>query len=186
MRVIDIIRQSAELLGLEDLVTIIDSDNEELLAGTLENSDLNKLFSLSKFAMQELCTNYCPILRMKEFTTTDKKYPTRELDNYIRLVNVKKNNEVCNYKIYNREITLEEDGTYIAEYLSYYVPDNMFDEIDFLNRFSPDVMVFAVCSYYAVAHGMFDEFKDFHERYVDRASSLKELSAGIMPMRNWE
>ena len=186
MRVIDIIRQSAELLGLVDLVDIIDQENEELMAGTIENADLDKLFSLSKFAMQELCTNYCPILRRQEFTTIDKKYPTKSLNNYIRLVNVKKGDSICEYKIYNREMTLAEDGTYIAEYMSYCVVDNVFDEIDFLDRFSPDVMVFAVCSYYSVAHGMFEQFEDFHERYVDKANSLKELRAGLMPMRKWE
>ena len=186
MRVIDIIRQSAELLGLVDLVAIIDRDDEDLKAGTLENSDLNKLFSLSKFAMQELCTNYCPILIRQEFTTLDKKYPTKSLNNYIRLVNVKKNDEVCDFKIYNREITLAEDGTYVAEYMSYCMVENVFDEIDFLDQFSPDVLVFAVCAYYSVSHGMFEQFEDFHEMYVNRANSLKELRAGLMPMRKWE
>jgi len=186
MRVIDIIRQSAELLGLVDLVKIIDEENEELLAGTLENSDLNKLFSLTKFAMQELCTNYCPILTKCEFATIDKKFALRELPNYIRLVGVKKDNVDCNYKIFNREITLDEDGRYVAEYMSYLVADNMFDELDFLSRFSPDVLVFAICAYYSVAHGMFDQFEEYHSRYIDRAESLRELRSGMMPMRKWE
>lgn len=186
MKVIDVIRQSAELLGIDSLVELIDQNDAEIMAGVSDNEDLKKLFSLTKFAMQELCTNYCPILREINFSTTEGKYAISNLPNYIRLVGVKKNGVSVEYKIYNRDITLAEDGIYTAEYMSYATVEGLTDSLDFLARFSPDVLVLAVCSYYAVAHGMFEQFEDFHDRYVERAESLRELRSGTMPMRKWE
>ncbi len=186
MKVLDIIRQSAEILGLESLVQLIDEEDVDIMSGTSDNEDFNKLFSLTRFALQELCTNYCPIRVQESFTTVNKKYALNNLFNYIRLLGVKKDGVSIDYKVYNREITMAEDGDYTVEYLAYVSTDSISDDLEFLARFSPDVLVFAVCSYYSVAHGMFEQFEDFHNRYIERAESLRELRGGSMPMRKWE
>ena len=186
MKVIDIIKHSAELLGVSRVRALLDTATEENETEISVDEDVAKLLSLSKLAVQELCTNYCPILTHQQFSTTDKKYAINKLNNYIRLVDVKKDGQAVDYKVYNREITLEEDGVYTAEYMSYIRIDRLLEEIDFLSKFSPDVLVFAICAYYSVAHGMFEQFEEFHDMYVDRAESLKELRSGQMPMRNWE
>ena len=59
-------------------------------------------------------------------------------------------------------------------------------QLDFLNNLSPDVLVLSLCAYYALAHGMFDEFEDLHDRYVEKAESLKELRVFDLPARRWE
>lgn len=186
MKVVEILKHSAELLGLDKTKTLLDTVNEENKAEISVDDDVAKLLSLAKFAVQELCTNYCPLLDKYEFSTTDKKFALNRLKNYIRIVDVKKDGVSCAYKIYNRDITLEEDGKYIVEYMSFKTIETLLDEIDFLSQFSPDVLVFAICAYYSVAHGMFDQFEEFHDLYIDKAESLKELRSGQMPMRKWE
>ena len=62
----------------------------------------------------------------------------------------------------------------------------MFEEIDYLQEFSPDVIVFGLCAYYALSHGLFADFEQFHEKYVEKAESLKGLKIFEMPARRWE
>ena len=62
----------------------------------------------------------------------------------------------------------------------------MFEEIDFLSNFSEDVIVCGLCAYFSLAHGMFDEFKEFHEQYSEKAENMKELKSFNMPQRRWE
>ena len=106
--------------------------------------------------------------------------------NFIRVQNVKKNGETVKYKIINRNIVLEEDGEYEIEYLTYPNINSMFEEIDFLSNFSEDVIVCGLCTYFSLAHGMFDEFKEFHETYTEKAENLKELKSFNLPQRRWE
>ena len=86
----------------------------------------------------------------------------------------------------NRNIVFEKDGKYIVKYSSYPQINSLFEEIDFLSEFSPDVLVMAICAYYAVAHGMFKEFELYHEKYLNKAQAIKELKLFEMPLRRWE
>ena len=64
--------------------------------------------------------------------------------------------------------------------------NSMFDEIDFLSNFSPDVIVFGLCSYYCLSSGMFEDFESFYDRYISKAESLKNLKIFELPARRWE
>ena len=90
------------------------------------------------------------------------------------------------FKIINRNIIFEYDGEYEVVYETYPTITSLFQEIDFLQEFSPDVFVFGLCSYYSLANGMFSEFEDFHEQYITKAESLRNLKNVQMPIRRWE
>lgn len=186
MKIIDIMAQSAELLGLDSAKSIMASASEENESTTLENEQVARLFNLIKFSLQELCTNYIPILESVEITTTDKKYALGSLTNYIRVHNVYLDGSPIKYKIINRYLTMEKDGTYTVEYYTYPTVNSLFDEIDFLSCFSPDSLVLSLCSYYSLAVGLFDEFNDFHERYLNVAENLKNIRVFNLPLRRWE
>ena len=122
----------------------------------------------------------------KPITTTNKMFPVGDFENFIRVHNVMKHEQIVRYKILNRNIVVEEDGDYIVTYASYPTILTIFEEIDFLQNFSPDVITFGLCAYYSLAHGMFNEFEEFHEQYVERAESLKCLKILELPSRRWE
>ena len=186
MEIIDILKQSAELLGLNAEVAILATAEEENEQQYLGNENIASLFDLIKFSIQELCSNYVPVVTETSITTTNKSYALSNLTNYIRLKNVTNENGDVRVKIINRVIAFDEDGTYTLTYLTYPDIASMFDDVDYLSNLSPDALVFGLCAYFCLAHGRFEEFKDFHERYVERAESLKELKIFNLPNRRWE
>ena len=187
MKVVDILIDSAMLLGLTDEANILKTateETEDAIIGQHEN--MSSLYNLIKFSIRELCTNYVPVIKEDYIVTQDKKFALNILPNFIRIQNIEKDGEMIKFKTINRNVFLEEDGKYLVRYESYPYIVSMFEEIDFLQNFSPDVMVFGLCAYYSIAHGMFEDFHEFHERYVNRAESLKSLHNFNLPTRRWE
>lgn len=186
MKIIDVINQTAELLCLVEEKSILATATEDNEAQILENNEINTLFNLFKYSIQELCSNYMPIATSVNVEVKNKHYDICNLHNYLRVQSVNKNDQPVNYKILNRSIVLEEDGEHTIQYTTYPEVISMFDEIDFLSSLSPDVLVFGLASYYTLSRGRFDEFEIFHNEYIEKAESVKELKNFYMPQRRWE
>ena len=186
MKIIDIIGQSAELLGLTDVKETLNSVTVENEGDCFANPYVGSLYNLIQFSIQELCTNYVPVTVSEKITTQDCKYQVNKLNNFIRIQNVLKQGEPVKFKIINRNIIFESDGDYEVEYLTYPQILSIFQDIDFLEKFNPDVIVFGLCAYFALSHGLFEEFKTYHAEYIDKAENLRELKTFTMPQRRWE
>ena len=186
MKIVNILTQAAEILGLvkesKTLATVTEQEEQQLL----ENDEIAGLFNLMKYSIQELCTNYVPMLTSVEAEIENHVYPIKELTNYISIQNVTKNNESVRFKIINRNIVFEENGKHLIQYATYPEIKSMFEELDFLSNFSPDVIVLGLAAYYALSRGRFEEFELFHEQYLEKAESLKQLKAFNLPQRRWE
>ena len=187
MKIIDLMKESALLLGLtQDRVameTITEENEVQILA---ENPKVFSLFNLIKFSIREFCSNYVPLAVREKVNVEENQYPMSKLKNLIRIKNVYLNDQVVKFKVVNRNIILEENGEYEIVYSAYPEIETVFDEIDFLESFSPDVIVFGLCAYYSLAHGMFEEFEQMHEKYIEKAESLKDLKIFNLPSRSWE
>ena len=186
MKIVDILIESAQLLGLNDEFEILHDATTENENVVLENEKILKMFNLLKYSIRELCSNYVPVTTDCKISTVDMKYPVGALTNFIRVQNVFENGEVVKFKIINRNIVFERDGEYVVRYSTYPEILTMFDEIDFLQSFSPDVMVLGLCAYFSLAYGMFTEFEEFHEKYISKAESIKTLRVFDLPCRRWE
>ena len=184
MEIVEIIKQAGELLGLQNDILILD-DETKTETEKLQNGEVKLLLNLLKFSVQELCTNYIPMIVSKSITTSNKKYNVGDLPNFISIQNVFKDGENIKVKIKNRCMNFEEDGNYEIEYKSYPTISSLDDKIDFLSTFSPDVVVFGLCSYYTITRGRFDEFVTFHEMYENKAKSIKDLKLFNLPQRSW-
>jgi len=55
-----------------------------------------------------------------------------------------------------------------------------------LSNVNIDVLVFGLCAYYSLSHGMFEEFTQFHNLYIERAENLKQLKIFSLPSRRFE
>ena len=186
MKIIDILKDSVLLLSLATESGALENITEENEVEFLQsNEDINKMFNLIKFSIRELCTNYIPVSTNVKIVTTDKKYSLSSFENFIRVQNVFKDGEMVNFKIINRNIIFNEDGEYEVNYATYPKIESLFDDIDFLQEFSPDAIVFGFCAYYSIAHGMFEEFESFHDKCITKAETLKELKNFEMPVRRW-
>ena len=187
MKIVDILIDAAQFLGLRNETEVLNNVTPETEDYVLENEEkVARLFNLVKFSIRELCSNYAPMVAVKKIQTNNKEFAISELENYIRIQNVLKDEQLEKYKIINRKIVFAEDGEYEVVYLTYPNITSMFEEVDFLNDLSPDVIVFGLCSYFSLAYGMFEEFENYHEEYVERAESLKGLKSFNLPNRRWE
>ena len=187
MKIIDVLKDSAELLGLKDEVNVLTETTLESESQVLqENPKVASLFNLIKLSIRELCSNYAPNLCTVEMQTEDLKIPLNELENCIRVQYVNSGDNMVKFKTINRNIVLEKDGSYMITYLMYPTINSLYDEVNFLQNLSPEVLVFGLCSYYSIANGMFDEFEKFHDNYLSKAEALKELKFFDMPARRWE
>lgn len=164
-------------------INTIKADFEQEL---LTNKNIKSLYHLIGYSLQELCTNYIPVVSRVCKQTSEKAIKLSEFENFIRVQNIVKNGESVKAKIVNRAIIFDEDGCYNIEYLTYPSVTSIFDEIDFLSSFSVDVLVCSVCAYFSLANGLFEEFKDFHEMYIEKAENIKELKSFNLPQRRWE
>lgn len=186
MKLIDIIKNSCVLLGLKNEFDILKDLTSENVSTIDDNKTIEELIYLSKYSIRELCTNYLPMINTVTISTTNKKYPIKNLANYVRIQNVMQEDKAVNYKIINRNIEFKQDGTYLVTYLTYPDIEGVFDELDFLSNFSQDVVVLGLCAYYSLSKGLFEEFNEFHDRYIERAESLKTLRIFDTPTRRWE
>lgn len=186
MKVIDILKQASEMLSLFDETKLLNNATEETESTLLENEDIKSLFNLFKFSLQEICTNYMPIVAEFNMQTASEKYEISNLTNYIRIQGVFKNEMPVKYKIINRQIIFNESDTYTIKYESYPTINSMFEEINYFQNFSPDILVFGLTSYYTLSKGRFEEFEIFHNEYIDKAESLKSLKSFTIPQRRWE
>lgn len=186
MKVIEILKDSANLLGLIEQRNLLSTEESFLEPSLLADEEIATLFNLFKFSARELCTNYVPICQKEQITTVNSRYPVSNLSNYLRISNAYLNGECVPHKILNRYIVFEKDGTYEVEYFTYPQINSLFEEIDFLSNFSPEALVYGLCAYYSLSRGLFAEFESFHDRYKERAESLKDLKVFTLPQRRWQ
>jgi len=186
MKIIDVLKHCVQLLGLNEALAELNNATEENEAEILQNEEINRLINLCALSIQELCSNYVSVYVEEEIETEDKQIPISKLNNFIRIVNITNQGTKVKYKVLNRNLVLEEDGIYVVKYCTYPEIKSLFDEIDFLSNFNPDVITMAVCAYFAISHGMFEEFNLYHEKYIEKALTLKELRIFELPLRRWE
>lgn len=187
MKILDVLVDSAQMLGLIEEVNLLKTITPETENDVVEqNQNVASLFNLVKFSIRELCSNYIPVIEETSVETVDKKFAVGTLENFIRIQNIYKQGEMVKFKIINRNVVLEEDSIYQVRYETYPTIVSVFDGIEFLQNFSPDAIVLGLCSYFSISHGLFDEFKNFHEQYVLKAESLKSLHNFRIPARSWQ
>ena len=63
---------ATEILSQE--VEILNNTTVETEASALENEDIRSLFNLSKYAIQEMCTNYVPMVARVAVETKEKRF----------------------------------------------------------------------------------------------------------------
>jgi len=186
MKIIDIMRLSAEMIGFGEINKILQTTTEENETEVLQNEEISKMLSLFELSVQELCTNYVSVYVEEEIEVVGNKFPLNQLTNFVRVVSVSYEGKTVKHKIINRNIIMEEDGKYTIKYCTYPTINSLFDEINFLSDFSPEVLVLGLCAYLAISLGMFKEFDVFHQQYIEKAESLKSLNIFELPLRRWE
>ncbi len=186
MKILDVIRQSADLLGLDTERDLLSEAEESDETSLLENAKIAQLFNLLKFSIQELCANHLFYYVYQDFTTSNKKFSLSTLTNYLKTDAVYRGENKVKFRIFNRHLLLNEDGNYTIKYSSYPSINSIFDDVDFVTSISIDVMVYGLCAYYCLANGMFEDFDSYYDKYISKANALKEMKIFDLPTRSWQ
>ena len=186
MKVVDILIEASEILQLNNAKLLLKTANLENETEILQNEEVESLFNLLKLSIRELCTNYAPVERIETFEITNNELKLADLINFIRIKSVKKGNSTVPYKILNRNLTVNENGKYEVSFYSYPEIETLFDEIDFLQKLNADVIVFGLCAYFCLSKGLFEDFHEMHDKYIERAECVKDLKIFTLPQRSWE
>lgn len=185
MKVKEILTDACILLGL-------DAESEKLKDTNLTEQEkladaqIKKLYNLLQLSLRELCANYLPILKSINKSTANKEISMTDVDNVIRINNVKLNDAPVKYKFVEGKIILSLDGEFEIIYSSYPKINSIEDELNFLPNFNPDVIVLGLCSYYCIANGLFEEFTKYNDRYLKKAQGLREIKMFTLPKRSWQ
>ncbi|MBE7076969.1 MAG: hypothetical protein E7374_03680 [Clostridiales bacterium] len=188
MTIFNIIEQCGDMLDLEYMnivfdVTPTDEEQEDFFR---LNPNVLRLFNLTKLCIRELCANYVPYYKEVTVKTENKRFDLSTLSNFIKIVSVKKGDDLVKVKTLNKEVVFSEDGEYVITYASYPEINYLSDKIEFPLEARCDVLAYGVCAYYTLSKGMFDEYNYYRDIYHSLACEIRELRNFIMPSRRWE
>ena len=89
MKILDILVDSAQMLGLTEEVNLLKTLTPEAENEVIDqNENVASLFNLVKFSIRELCSNYIPVIGETSVETADKKFAVGSLENFIRIQNI--------------------------------------------------------------------------------------------------
>ncbi len=186
MNLKEVLIMSASMLDLasvNDALETIDADNEQTIL--IENEQVKKLFNLAIVSFKEICFRYLPIIAEHTLESSNKTILTSSLEDFVKIVRVKKDDKITSYKYKNGVISLDEDGFYTVEYIKNPIINSMLEDLSILNDFGPDILMFGICAYYTIGMGLYDEFEYYHNEYISRCESAKKLANCDLPARSW-
>ncbi len=185
MTIRDVLIMSANLLNLPEVDDIEAITSENCTEVMQSNKVVSKLYRLAITSLREICFNYLPVITETDIRAVDGKIEVNVLEDFVKLVKVKHNDKLVNYKFKNGIITVDEDNVYCVQYIQNPKISSILDQLDIFEELSPDILVLGICAYYAISMGMYDEFEYYHEEYLKRAEAIKKLGIYQLPNRRW-
>ena len=180
MKVINILKDICQELNIEKklgLLGSVDENNDLLLGDPL----ISKLLKFINVAMQDLCVNYLAVQTEVPVMTINKTIQVNQLKNFIRAQNAFRNGNLVKYKLINRKMIFEEDGTYIVQYLTFPEFKSLWDCVDFLPGGGPECIVYAACAFYCLSNNLINRFKMYSEKYNNHAEEIKSFNVINLP-----
>lgn len=185
MTVLKVIAAACTFLDLGAEREILE-DSSKTESEKLENEEIKKLYNLMQFALRELCSNYITVVTSVDLASSNCAIDLSNLNNFIKVNGISCNDDEIDFKIRNNKIILPFDDTFTIEYLTYPTITSLENDLDDVGIFDWGVVMLGLSAYYCLACGRFDEFNDFHAKYVLRAESIRTMKSFNLPMRRWE
>ncbi|MBR1983072.1 MAG: hypothetical protein IKA12_00090 [Clostridia bacterium] len=194
MKLKDIIKLSAGLMGLEDVVSVLDGKSDETEYTT---SVIDRLTVLANMVMNELSSTYIPLERTDEVKVVNKKISMTALQKRpIKIINV---TDVSSKDL---DFTYDHATIYVdssnAKVTYNYVAENykLTDDVGFTEQnISKVVLAYGTCAEYCLTQRRFEEAIMWHERFIDGVKQrIEPEEAPVyiapknvnMPARRWE
>lgn len=186
MEVKNIIKTSAEFLGLKNVVNYIEdssTSSEEILA------DVDNLMIAVNMVNNNIASSYYELIGVVEVTTKANKISYDEISDksIIEIKKVeKKSGEKLEYKIMPDGIYLSQPSTCIIEYT--YFPDKLTidDNINYYLKLNEITFSLGVVAEYLYIKGSIDDAYMWDKRFKNNLFNLLRPKRNLkMPSRRW-
>ncbi len=184
MKIKDIVRYSALILGRSDVINYLDG-KENTGVDTAET--VNLLTNLCTLVVEELASTYLPLVSKSTVTFVNGRQPLNQLnDKIVKIVAV--------YDINGNPIDFTVDNHYVnaqitkctVEFL--YLPKNygLEDNVGYSEKdISATTLAYGVVAEYCITQGLFEQAVMHHKRYVDAVAEICMPKNKKIKARSW-
>ena len=180
----DVLKVSAVLLGLDDVVLVLD---EKISEDERTSPIIKRLITVANTVLGELSSSYLPLVYIDEACA---------YDNAIYLYNLlKKPTKIISVMDYNGNelpFTYDQYGIYVnAEFVQVkynYVAEvyNIKEEVGFTEKdISQAVLAYGICAEYCLTERRFEEAVMWHQRFIDGVKKRIMPKNVKTPARRW-
>lgn len=185
MKVRDIVRSSALILGKTDVMNYLDGEENNVGIDTLES--VNLLTNLCTLVIDELSSTYIPLLKKERVSFSNNKYPFEQFEEKVVKV-------LAVYDLDGNKVGFSCDGTHLLANVSSceveyeYVPKNygLDDETGYTELdLSTTALAYGVTAEYCITQGLFEQAVMHHKRYVDAVAEACLPKNKKIRARSW-
>ncbi len=186
MKLKSIIRLSAELLGLDDVCSVLDGKTE---TDDCTQQVIDRLVGVSNIVTGELSSAYLPLERTEEFKVVNDKISfSAFLNRAVRILEVFDKDDNPLEFSFDR-INISVSGVTVAKVRYNYVAEDyrLTDDIGYTERnISKTVLAYGVCAEFCLTERRFDEAVMWHERFEEGVKARILPKSGKISARRWE
>ena len=184
MKVRDVVRNSALILGKSDVINYLDG-KENIGVDTLET--VNLLTNLCTLVVEELASTYLPLTQKETVSFVNGRYPFNQFTNKIVKV-------FAVYDLKGKQVDFTSDTNYVyanlvecmVEYE--YRPKNydLEDDVGYSEKdISITALAYGVVAEYCITQGQFEQAVMHHKRYVDAIAEICMPKNKMIKSRSW-
>lgn len=182
MKLKKIVETCAEVLGLQDVVELINKP-ETTAEDLKKNSSFSILQRCANLVLGNIAGNYVQCVARQTFVVSVNRINLDRFENdFIKVINVKKEGLEIDYDLFADHLRLQ-NGTVEIEYA--YMP--RFENADsqlVINGVSEDCLVYGILAEYAFISGMFNEAKIWNEKF-ERFLFGTDKKNTVLPAPRW-
>ena len=184
MKIRDIVRNSALILGKSDVIEYLDRATD-IGVDTLET--VNLLTNLCTLVIDELSATYIPLIRKETVTFGNGKHALNQFrDKVVKVIAV--------YDMSGEKVDFSLDAYYVWANVSkciveyQYAPKNygLDDNIGYEEKdISVSALAYGVVAEYCITQGQFEQAVMHHKRYVDLVAEICVPKNKKIKARSW-
>ncbi len=183
MKIKDIVRNSALMLGKSDVISFLDGGSAG--ADTLES--VNLLTNLCSLVIDELSSTYIPLIKKEIVSFSNGKYSLSQFrEKIIKIIAV--------YNLDGEKVDFSLDDNYVCanvvkcsvEYQ--YAPKNygLEETIGYEEKdLSISALAYGVAAEYSITQGLFEQAVMYHKRFVDTIAEFCVPKNKMIKTRSW-
>ena len=183
MKIKDVIKNSALLIGKQNVLTYLENDVTD--GATL--ATVNNMTALINLVINELACTYVPMVKSEmQVAESSKIYYTALSERPLRILSVtdKRGNDIL--KQSTPEYVVVNGNGAVIEYE--FLPPNfgLEDEFNFSNaQITERILSYGLSAEVCISEGRFDEAVTWHERYVQEISMILTPKNAFLKQRRW-